>query len=191
MIDRDVATDHQTVYLININCILSIDFIPQNKMSSCQSKCNMDNIKAITNRECQCNIEDKTYRRNSSPFSCIKMYRFKYDKRALSHSAYWWWKTGHVTLAWGAMLNNYWRNEVAAVGMFGCLGEIFDMAGQSWCRLTGHRLPQSMQKSWPITCCRTRMPWAKRELLTSFCWTATANPTQRDWLWHTWPNKCN
>ena len=61
------------------------------------------------------------------------------------------------------------------------LGESFNMAGRSWCRLTRHWMPQStMQKSWPVTCCRSGMLWATRELLTSFCWTTTAHPTQRD-----------
>ena len=66
-------------------------------------------------------------------------------------------------------------------------GDIFNMAGRSWCRLTGHRMPQSTtQNSWPVTCCRTGMLWATRELLTSFCWTTTAHPTQRNWLRLDW-----
>ena len=66
-------------------------------------------------------------------------------------------------------------------------GDMFNMAGWSWCRLTGHPMPQSTtQKSWPITCCRTGMLWATRELLTSFCCTTTARPTQRDCLWLDW-----
>ena len=62
-------------------------------------------------------------------------------------------------------------------------GDIFNMAGWNWCKLTGHRIPQSTtQKSWPVICCRTGMLWATRELLTSFCCTTTAHPTQCDWL---------
>ena len=61
------------------------------------------------------------------------------------------------------------------------------MAGRNWCRLTGHRMPQSTtQKSWPVTCCRTGILWATRELLTSFCWTTTAHPTEHDWLCSDW-----
>ena len=67
------------------------------------------------------------------------------------------------------------------------LGDIFKMAGRSWYRLTGHRMPQSTtQKSWPVTGCRTGMLWATRELLTSFCWTTTAHPKQRDSINVTW-----
>ena len=65
-------------------------------------------------------------------------------------------------------------------------GDIFYMTGRSWCRLTGHWMPQSTtQNTWPVTCCRTGMLWATRELLTSFCWT-TAHPTQRDWVRSDW-----
>ena len=49
------------------------------------------------------------------------------------------------------------------------LGDIFNMAGRSWCRLTGHRMPQSTtQQSWPVTCSCTGMLWAIRELLIYF-----------------------
>ena len=66
-------------------------------------------------------------------------------------------------------------------------GDIFNMAARSWCRLKGHRMPQSTaQKSCPITCCRTGMLWATREFLTSFCWKTTAHRTQRDWLRQDW-----
>ena len=85
-----------------------------------------------------CNVEGKTYQRNSSSLSCIKMYGIKDDKKALFSSASWWWKTAFVALACGVMQSYYWHNVVPAVGMLGFLGDIFNMAGQSWCILTGH-----------------------------------------------------
>ena len=89
--------------------------------------------------------------------------------------------------AWGAMLSYYWRNVVPVEGVVGFFGDIFNMAGRSWCRSMGHRMPQSTtQKSWPVTCCRTGMLWPTRELLTSSCWTTTAHPTQRDRLQLDW-----
>ena len=66
-------------------------------------------------------------------------------------------------------------------------GDIFNMAGWSWCILMGHRTPQSTtQKSWPVICCRTGMLWATRELLTSFYCTTTAHLTHCDWLRLNW-----
>ena len=68
-------------------------------------------------------------------------------------------------------------------------GDIFNMSGRSWRRLTGHRMPQSTtQKSWPITCCRTGVLRAIRELLNPFCWTITVHPTKHGLLRHTWLN---
>ena len=64
--------------------------------------------------------------------------RIRQSLTALVSSASWWWKTAFVALACGVMQSYYWRNVVPAVGMLGFLGDIFNMAGQSWCILTGH-----------------------------------------------------
>ena len=64
-------------------------------------------------------------------------------------------------------------------GGVGGLVDIFKMAGRSWYRLTGHRMPQTTtQKSWPVTCCCYVMLWATKKLLASFCWTTIAHPKQ-------------
>ena len=134
-IDRDVAIDHQTVssqfklYLINRFHSLKFN---QDAIHSV-AKCYKGNIMAITNGQCQCNVEGKTCERNSSSFSCIEMYSVKNDKQALFHSASWWWQTSRVALAWvwAAMLGYYWRNMIPVAGLVGILGRHFNMAGWS------------------------------------------------------------
>ena len=65
--------------------------------------------------------------------------------------------------------------------------DIFNMVGRSWCRLTGHRMPQNTtQKSWPVTGCRTGDALGHQRAPHFILFDNNAHPTQRDWLRLDW-----
>ena len=130
----------------------------------------------ITSGQCQCNIESKTCARNSNSFSCIEMYSIKYDKQALSilhlgdgRQCMWWL---HGSVAWGAMpcgvnTGATWCLWLGWQNFWDC---IFNRAGRSCCKLIiDNWMPHStMEKSCPVTCCRTWMLWVTKMIPSSF-----------------------